>query len=64
MGIYNVDDLRIALGPYYRKRRDRCIWQDSREDMNSEKHCPECGEELIPEGGCVFCPNCGYSPCK
>lgn len=26
--------------------------------------CPECGYRLIPEGGCSFCINCGYSPCK
>ena len=26
--------------------------------------CPECGNRLVPEGGCAFCPCCGYSPCK
>lgn len=25
--------------------------------------CPECGEELIFEGGCNTCKNCGYSKC-
>ena len=25
--------------------------------------CPECGEELIFEGGCITCKSCGYSKC-
>ena len=25
--------------------------------------CPDCGEELIFEGGCAVCKNCGYSKC-
>ncbi len=27
------------------------------------KFCPECGEKLEHEGGCVTCRNCGYSKC-
>jgi len=26
--------------------------------------CPECGATMVPEGGCAYCPACGYSPCK
>lgn len=29
---------------------------------NSAK-CPECGSELIQEGGCVICKSCGWSRC-
>ena len=25
--------------------------------------CPECGAELLPEGGCYSCRTCGYSKC-
>lgn len=25
--------------------------------------CPECGEKTVPAGGCVQCPNCGWSKC-
>lgn len=25
--------------------------------------CPECGEELVFEGGCNTCKHCGYSKC-
>lgn len=29
------------------------------------KHpCPECGDELIFEGGCNICKNCGWSKCE
>jgi ribonucleoside-diphosphate reductase alpha chain len=27
------------------------------------KFCPECGKQVIHEGGCVICRNCGYSKC-
>ena len=33
-------------------------WVDP--DINT---CPECGVEMINEGGCVTCKNCGYSKC-
>ena len=26
--------------------------------------CPECGGELVFEGGCITCRNCGYSRCE
>ncbi|ADH60753.1 conserved hypothetical protein [Thermoanaerobacter mathranii subsp. mathranii str. A3] len=26
--------------------------------------CPDCGAKLVHEGGCVFCPFCGYSECQ
>ena len=29
----------------------------------SANTCPECGVEMINEGGCVTCKNCGYSKC-
>lgn len=31
--------------------------------INDEYHCPECGEELMFEGGCNICKNCGWSRC-
>ncbi|EGW40498.1 hypothetical protein DOT_1570 [Desulfosporosinus sp. OT] len=26
--------------------------------------CPECGNSVVPEGGCIYCPSCGWSPCN
>ena len=28
------------------------------------RECPECGEKVEHEGGCVICRNCGYSKCN
>jgi repressor LexA len=32
--------------------------------INVEKSCPECGQELIPDSGCSYCPICGWSKCS
>ncbi len=29
----------------------------------SIKYCPECGEKVEHEGGCMICRNCGFSKC-
>src|SRR5699024_3529330 len=34
--------------------------QQVKETIN-ENACPECGREVRFEGGCVTCPNCGWS---
>lgn len=31
---------------------------------NLSSKCPECGEPLTFEGGCVICHSCGYSKCE
>lgn len=36
---------------------------DKTEHMIYNK-CPECGERLLHEGGCVTCTTCGYSKCS
>lgn len=33
-------------------------------DMLTAKFCPECGQPLEHEGGCVSCRSCGYSKCN
>ncbi|WP_434310124.1 adenosylcobalamin-dependent ribonucleoside-diphosphate reductase [Hominifimenecus sp. rT4P-3] len=33
--------------------------QSARDKMR----CPECGENLVMEGGCTICKNCGWSKC-
>lgn len=30
----------------------------------STELCPECGEPLVHIGGCVSCPNCGWTKCE
>ena len=34
------------------------------ENNTSTIECPECGEQLIHDGGCVTCTNCGWSKCN
>lgn len=41
------------------KRVDKAA--DDVEFLNNK--CPECKEQLSNSGGCVVCPNCGYSKC-
>ena len=33
-------------------------------DEETGEKCPECGGELIREGGCVHCKECGWSRCE
>jgi ribonucleoside-diphosphate reductase alpha chain len=32
-------------------------------NKSSNSHCPECGQPITHESGCVICPHCGYSKC-
>lgn len=32
-------------------------------DGNKDARCPECGEKITHQDGCVICPSCGYSKC-
>ena len=38
--------------------------EDSIDSSDSLSKCPECGQSLIFEGGCVICKNCGWSKCN
>lgn len=37
--------------------------QQASDDDNHAAKCPECGNELVFEGGCNVCKNCGWSKC-
>ena len=39
------------------------IEQQADDSSNHAAICPECGNELIFEGGCNVCKNCGWSKC-
>lgn len=34
------------------------------EKPTNQEYCPECGEPIIHDGGCVQCTNCGWSKCS
>ncbi|GHV45307.1 hypothetical protein FACS1894204_04090 [Synergistales bacterium] len=53
-----------------RREREASVLRDlgatasvARVGVNKER-CPDCGsEEYYPEGGCMVCKSCGYTPC-
>jgi len=41
----------------------KAVCKNSMHSPGKPGNCPECGEKLEHEGGCVICRNCGYSKC-
>lgn len=41
----------------------RILSKYSPEELLKGEVCPECGNDLTREGGCIICKNCGYSKC-
>lgn len=42
---------------------DDMIDETKTEVKNVKNPCPQCGQELRFEGGCMTCPNCGWTKC-
>lgn len=42
---------------------EKKIIEDVKEETTPFSICPECGEKLNHNGGCVSCTNCGFSKC-
>ena len=45
------------------KHLEKCEDTEQKPLEKRENKCPECGESIINTGGCISCPNCGYSIC-
>ena len=45
------------------KRALKKFIKDGTTVVGSNDRCPDCGEKLIFQDGCVLCPNCGFSKC-
>ena len=41
-----------------------CYLGNSFSAMETEGKCPECGADLVHEGGCIHCSQCSYSKCE
>lgn len=39
------------------------IQSSKKTDISDKPKCPDCGSELVYEGGCNICRNCGWSKC-
>ena len=37
---------------------------ETKEEKTNKPKCPECGEDLVFEGGCNTCKSCGWSKCN
>ncbi|MGN0962383.1 MAG: vitamin B12-dependent ribonucleotide reductase [Clostridia bacterium] len=49
--------------PAIREQQKPEITPEITYDAAKMKFCPECGSPVIHEGGCVICPECGFSKC-
>lgn len=45
----------------YKNTLNQC---KTEQEITNKTFCPECGEKLAFEGGCIICRNCGYSKCE
>lgn len=52
----NTDEIKEQTAPSKRKIL--------LENKKSSIKCPDCGETLIHDGGCITCTNCGWSKCN
>ena len=56
----------IAVGRALKEMHNELLGKktsDKNININSSK-CPKCGAELIHEGGCNICKNCGWTKCE
>lgn len=56
----------IAVGKALKEMYNELIGKtknDNKVNINAPK-CPKCGAELIHEGGCNICKNCGWTKCE
>lgn len=54
----NVNDVKVA-----EKKEVKIAEVPINDDDKKSIKCPECGGEAVFQGGCVICPDCGWSRC-
>lgn len=59
----------LSVAPHDRKKDncEECIDPQAPIELHPAipaKRCPECGELLDMEGGCIICRSCGYTKCE
>lgn len=54
------------ISPILQRKAVSTVATESKEKLNKipKPICPECGAELIAEGGCFSCKSCHYSKCE
>ena len=68
-GISCSDILGKTLLEFYNDVQEECVCKKTDEKPTEEietaaNSCPDCGADLIHEGGCVICLKCGWSKCS
>ena len=53
----------ISITDEQKFQRPMANTEYSLDETNKIAACPDCGQELEHEGGCIVCRNCGYSKC-
>ena len=53
----------IALADFNSQVPNSKSIPSSNPEIDNGAKCPECGSDLIQEGGCVICKSCGWSKC-
>lgn len=53
----------MAVGNALIDMRNEIIGKKTEVKSTTTNKCPKCEAELIQEGGCVICKNCGFSKC-
>ncbi len=59
---YNKDEVIVKKTKKKTNSKKKTSKQEALKSSGSNG-CPECGNELIAEGGCNLCKSCGYSKC-
>jgi DNA-directed RNA polymerase subunit M/transcription elongation factor TFIIS len=59
----NLEEVKTQQEELENEDVNESVVEDTHKTANSEK-CPECGDTVRFEGGCVICPSCGWSKCN
>lgn len=60
---YNIFINSLYIGGYKMQKEATKNQQMEVKSSSKEYTCPDCGAQLVPESGCIYCPFCGYSEC-
>ena len=69
MDMYKEVQNELSVAPHDKKKDncEECIDPQAPIELHPAipaKRCPECGELLDMEGGCIICRSCGYTKCE
>lgn len=69
MDMYKEVQDELSVAPHDKKKDncEECIDPQAPIELHPAipaKRCPECGELLDMEGGCIICRSCGYTKCE